>query len=150
MSGNCSIRYAAIAALGVLAILWGQAGAAPPPDAADVLEVKVLDAQVHQGQGERFDVVYRMEVLSVLRSSTRVQPGETITVHSYGQSNEVRERGWMGTAYLNRDRKGPSPGAGLQFVVAAQGEGLVDLPSTPPSATSTIWTNSKGEVVKWQ
>ena len=41
MSGTCSIRYATIAALAVLAILGGQAGAAPPPDAADVLEVKV-------------------------------------------------------------------------------------------------------------
>jgi hypothetical protein len=133
MTGSCSIRYATVAALGVLAILWAQAEAAPPLNAAEVLEVKVLDAQVHQGQGERFDVLYRMEVLSVLRSASRVQPGETITVRSDGQSNEVRERGWTGTAYLNRDPKGAGPGAGRQFVVAAQGESLVDLPPAPPS-----------------
>ena len=137
MSGNCSIRYATIAALGVLAILWGQTGAAPPPDAADVLEVKVLEAQVHQGQGERFDVLYRMEVLSVLRSASRVQPGETVTVRSYGQSKDTLERGWTGTAYLNRDPEASGPGAGRQFVTAAQGESLVDLPPGPPSATFT-------------
>ncbi len=135
MSGTCSIRYATIAALGVLAILWGQAGAAPPPDAAEVIEVKVLEAQVHQGQGERFDVLYRMEVLSVLRSASRVQPGETVTVRSYGQSKEALERGWTGTAYLNRDPKASGPGH--QFVTAAQGESLVELPPGPPSATFT-------------
>jgi hypothetical protein len=137
MSGNCSIRYATIAALGVLAILWGQTGAAPPPDAAEVLEVKVLEAQVHQGQGERFDVLYRMEVLSVLRSASRVQPGETVTVRSYGQSKEALERGWTGTAYLNRDPKAAGSGTGRQFVIAAQDESLVELPPGPPSATFT-------------
>jgi len=148
MSATFSIRYATIIALGLLAILWGQAGAAPPPDAPEVLEVKVLDAQVHQGQGGPSDVVYRMEVLSVLRSSSGVKPGETITVRSYGQSKEVRERDWMGTAYLNGDPKDVGPGAERQFVVAPQGEGLVDLPPAPPSATFTIWRSSKGEVVK--
>jgi hypothetical protein len=49
MSGTCSIRYATIAALGVLAILWGEAAAAPPPDAVEVIEVKVLEAEVPQG-----------------------------------------------------------------------------------------------------
>lgn len=145
MSGTCAIRYATIAALAVLAILWGQAGAAPPPeaveghekDAAEVIEVKVLEAQVHQGQGERVDVLYRMEVLSVVRSASRVQPGETVTVRSYGQSKEALERGWTGTAYLNRDPKASSPGAGHQFVTAAQGESLVELPPGPPSATFT-------------
>ena len=62
MFGICVIRYAIIAALGVLAILWGQAVAAPATEAAEVLEVKVLEAQVHQGQGERYDVTYRMTV----------------------------------------------------------------------------------------
>ena len=137
MSGTCAIRYATIAALAVLAILWGQAGAAPPPDAAEVLEVKVLEAQVHQGQGERFDVLYRLEVLSVVRSASGVQPGETVTVRSYGQSKEALERGWTGTAYLNRDPKASSPGAGHQFVTAAQGESLVELPPGPPAATFT-------------
>lgn len=137
MPGTCSIRYATIATLGVLAILWGQAGAAPPPDAAEVLEVKVLEAQVHQGQGERFDVLYSMEVLSVLRSASRVQPGETVTVRSSGQSEAAQERGWTGTAYLNRDPKAAGPGDGRQFVIAAQGESLVKLPPGPPAATFT-------------
>ena len=137
MSGTCSIRYATIAALAVLAILWGQAGAAPPPDAAEVLEVKVLEAQVHQGQGERFDVLYRLEVLSVVRSASGVQPGETVTVRAHGQSKEALGRGWTGTAYLNRDPKAADPGAGHQFVTSAQGESLVALPPGPPAATFT-------------
>jgi hypothetical protein len=136
MSGNCSIRYAAIATLGVLAILCGQAGAAPPSEAADVLEVKVLDAQVDQGQGEPSNVLYSMEVVSVVRSASRVQPGETITVRSYGQGNEVRARGWVGTAYLDPDPK--AAGTGRQFVAAAPGESLVNLPPAPPSFQYTI------------
>ena len=135
MFGICVIRYAIIAALGVLAILWGQAVAAPATEAAEVLEVKVLEAQVHQGQGERYDVTYRMKVLSVVRSASRVQPGETVTVLSYGQGNEALERGWTGTAYLDRDPK--ATGDGRQFVVADQGQGLVELPPGPPSATFT-------------
>jgi len=143
MFRNCSIRYATIAALGVLAILWGQAGATPPSDAAEVLEVKVLEAQVHQGQGEHFDVLYRMEVLSVLRSASRVKPGEIVRVRSYGQSKEVLERGWIGTAYLNRDQKAAGPGDGRQFVMAVQGESLVELPPGPPSLKFTIWNAPK-------
>ena len=73
-----TIRTAAIAALGATLVLWGEARAVLPPDAveglkadaAEVLEVKVLEAQ--QGQGERFEVLYRMEVLSILRSASRV------------------------------------------------------------------------------
>jgi len=137
MSGTCSIRYATIAALGALAILWVQAGAATPPEAAEVLEVKVLETQVHEGQGERSDVLYGMEVLSVMRSASRVQPGETVTVRSSGQGEEALERGWTGTVYLNRDPKAAGPGDGRQFVTAAQGESLVELPPGPPSATFT-------------
>ncbi|MGB5736590.1 MAG: hypothetical protein WBM40_19340, partial [Thiohalocapsa sp.] len=107
------------------------------PDAADVLEVKVLDAQVQRGDGERFDVSYRMEVLSVIRAASRVQPGETIAVRTYGQSTQALERGWMGTAYLNPDRQAASPDGGRQFVLAAPGESLVDLPPAPPSLTFT-------------
>ena len=137
MSGTCLIRYATIAALGVLAILGGPAGAAPPPDAAEVLEVKVLEAQVNQGQEERFDALYRMEILSVVRSASRVQPGETVTVRSNSPSKEALERGWIGTAYLDRDPEASDPGAGRQFVTAAQGESLVELPPGPPAATFT-------------
>ena len=135
MSVICSIRYAAMASLGVLSILWVQAWAAPPTDAAEVLEVKVLAAEVQQGEGERSDVLYRMEVLSVLSSTSKVQPGETITVRSYGPGHETRQQGWMGTAYVNPDPK--APGAERQFVIAAESDSLVDLPPTPPSATFT-------------
>ena len=135
MCRTYSIRYATIAALGLLAILWGQAGAAA--DAANVLEVKVLDAQVQQGEGELVDVSYRMEVLSVIHAASRVQPGETIAVRAYGQSKQALERGWMGTAYLNPDRKAAGPGGGREFVLAAPGESLVDLPPAPPSLTFT-------------
>ncbi|MGB5834153.1 MAG: hypothetical protein WBG92_19505 [Thiohalocapsa sp.] len=137
MSGTCSIRYATIAALGLLAILWGPSGAAPPPDAAEVLEVKVLETQVQQGEGELFDVFYRMEVLSVIRSTSRVQPGETVTVRSYGQSKQTLEQGWIGTAYINPDAKAAGSGGGHQFVIAAPDESLVELPPGPPSATFT-------------
>ena len=137
MSGTRSIRYVIIAALAVLVILWGQAGAAPPPDATEVLEVKVLEAQVHQGEGELFDVLYRMEVLSVVRSASRVQSGETVTVRSYGQSQEALEQGWIGTSYLNRDPKASGADGERQFAIAAQGESLVELPPGPPSATFT-------------
>jgi hypothetical protein len=137
MCRTYSIRYATMAALalGLLIILWGQAWAAP--DAADVLEVKVLDAQVQQGDGDRFDVSYRMEVLSVIRAASRVQPGETIAVRTYGQSTQALERGWMGTAYLNPDRNAAGSDGVRQFVLAAPGEGLVDLPPAPPSLTFT-------------
>ena len=137
MSLTRSIRYATIVALGVLAILWRGAGAAPSSDAAEVLEVKVLEAQVHQGEGERFDVLYRMEVISVVRSASQVQAGETVTVRSFGQSKEALEPGWMGTAYLNSDTKAAGPGDGRQFVTAADSGSLVVLPPGPPSATFT-------------
>jgi len=143
MCRTYSIRYATLAALGLLGILWGQAGAAP--DAADVLEVKVLDAQVQQADGERFDVSYRMEVLSVIHAASSVQPGETVIVRSDGQRMQALERGWIGTAYLNPDPKAASPGGGRQFVVAAPGESLVDFPPGPPSLTFTQEIQTGGQ-----
>lgn len=144
MSVTRSIRYATIVVLGVLAVLWSGVGAAQPPDAAEVLEVKVLEAQVHQGEGERSDVLYRMEVLSVVRSASQVQAGETVTVRSSGQSKEALERGWMGTAYLNSDTKAAGSGDGRQFVTAAESGSLVVLPAAPPSATFTREAPKKG------
>jgi hypothetical protein len=45
----------------------------------------VLAAQVPPGRGERYEVLYRMEVLSVLRASpSRVTPGDTIAVRAAG------------------------------------------------------------------
>jgi hypothetical protein len=72
-----SIRITTIAALGVLMVLWGnaQAGEDLKAGAAAKLEVRVLEAQVPPGQGERLDVTYRMEVISVLRSTSGVKPG---------------------------------------------------------------------------
>jgi hypothetical protein len=50
--------------------------------AAAKLEVRVLEAQVPTEQGERYDVVYHMEVISVLRSNSGVEPGDIIAVRS--------------------------------------------------------------------
>jgi hypothetical protein len=153
MSITHSIRLATIAALGVLATLWGEAGAAPPPDAveglktdaAEVLEVQVQEVHEPQGQGEGFEVHYRMEVLSVLRSASRIQPGETITVRSSGPSNEALGQGWIGTAYLNRDPKASGPDAGRQFVTAAEGDSLMKLPPGPPSLRFTPMAPESGQ-----
>jgi hypothetical protein len=138
-----SIRYATIAALGVLATLWGQAGAAPPPDAAEVLEVKVLEADVSQGPADAVDILYRMKVLSILRSTSRVKPGEIVMVRSPGPSDEPLESGWIGTASLNPDPK--ASGAGRRFVTAADSDSLVELPPGPPSVTWTREAPTGGE-----
>jgi hypothetical protein len=84
-----------------------------------------------------------MEVLSVVRSASRVQPGEIVTVRSYGPGTGVMEQGWTGTAYLNRDSE--AAGAERQFVVAAPGEGLVELPPGPPSVTFTREAPAEGQ-----
>jgi hypothetical protein len=128
----------------MLSILWGQASAeGAKADATEVLEVKVLEAQVQQGQGERFDVRYRMEVLSVLRATSQVQPGETITVRSTGPSQETLNQGWIGTAHVIRDPE--TSGAGHQFVTAAGSGSLVELPPGPPSATFTREVRKRSE-----
>jgi hypothetical protein len=143
-----SIRITTIAALGVLLVLWGnvQAGQDLKAGAPTKLEVRVLEAQVPPGQGERYDVIYRMEVISVLRSRSRVEPGDTIVVRSYALSKEAMERGvvapdvpallapgWLGIAYLNPDPKAGGPNAGLQFAIAANGDSFEDIPPGPPS-----------------
>ena len=137
MSMIRSIRYTTIVLLGVLAILWGGAGTAQPPGAAEALAVKALAPQVDQGECERFDVLYRMEVLSVVRSASGVEAGETVTVRSYGQSKEAMARGWVGTAHLIGDPKAAGTADARQFVVATESGSLVELPPGPPSATFT-------------
>jgi hypothetical protein len=155
------IRYTGIAVLGLLAILTGKVGAVLPPDAVEglkadaqaVLEVKVLEVQSAAAPAERFDVVYRMEVISVLRSSTRVEPGEIIQVRSYGVSQALLENGfvgpkvpallepgWIGTAYLDPDPQasGAEAEAERQFVIAAHGDSFEDLPPGPPSLEYSV------------
>jgi hypothetical protein len=130
-----SIRIATVAALGVLLLLWGDARAVQEPKAgaAETLEVQVLGAQVPSGQGERYEAVYRMEVLSVLRSSpSRVKPGDTIVVRVYALSKEALAPGWIGIAYLNPDPKARGAEARRQFI-AADGDSLVENPPGPPS-----------------
>jgi hypothetical protein len=130
-----SIRIATVAALGVLLVLWGDARAVQEPKAgaAETLEVQVLEAQVPPGQGERYEVLYRMEVLSVLRSSpSRVKPGDTIVVRSYALSKEALAPGWIGVAYLNPDPKARGPEARRQFI-ADHGDSLVENPPGPPA-----------------
>jgi len=143
-----SIRIATVAALGVLLVLWGDARAAQEPKAgaAEALEVQVLEAQMPPGQGERSEVLYRMEVLSVLRSSpSRVKPGDTIVVRSYASSQDALAPGWIGVAYLNPDPKAGGPEARRQFI-AADGDSLVANPPGPPALR---WTPKVGGGAEW-
>ena len=144
-----SIRIATVAALGVLLLLWGDARAVQEPKAgaAETLEVQVLEAQVPPGQGERSEVLYRMEVLSVLRSSpSRVEPGDTVVVRAYASGNETLAPGWIGVAYVNPDPKAGGPEARGRFI-AADGDSLVENTPGPPSFR--YWTTPKaGDVAK--
>ena len=131
-----AIRITAIATLGALSVLWGtvRADQSPPTGAAATLEVKVLEAQPSTGN----EALYRMEVISVLRSSIRVKPGDSIRVRSRLAAPDaldqgLKPRGWIGTAYLNPDPRATGPEARLQFVGAANGDSFAELPPTPPS-----------------
>ncbi|MBK5962571.1 hypothetical protein CCR95_00200 [Thiocystis minor] len=144
-----SIRIATLAALGVLLVLWGDARAEQDrkEDAAAALEVKVLEAQVPREQGDRDEVIYRMEVISVLRSTAQVTPGDIIVVRADAVSQEARDRGvvgpavlapgWLGVAYLNPDPKAGGPEAHQQFTIAANGDSFEDIPPGPPAVK---WT----------
>jgi hypothetical protein len=134
-----SLRIATVAALGVLLVLWGDAWAGQElkAGAAETLEVQVLEAQVAPDQGERSEVLYRMKVLSVLRSSpSRVKPGDTIGVRADTSSNAALAPGWIGVAYLKPDPKARGPKARRQFIAAGNGS-FRENPPTPPSATYT-------------
>ncbi|NCC23463.1 MAG: hypothetical protein EOM26_13585 [Alphaproteobacteria bacterium] len=165
MTRTRAMQSTLIAVCGLLAILAGKVGAVLPPDAVEglktdaqaVLEVKVLEVQSNPDPAERFDVVYRMEILSVLRSTVRVKPGETIRVRSYGVSQTLLdsgfvgpkipallEPGWIGTAYLDPDPQASGPDAARQFVIAAHGDSFVDMPPGPPSLEYTVMP-SEGE-----
>lgn len=134
MSVTDPIRYAIIAAAVAMVALFGQAGAAPPADAAEVLEVKVLEA-VAEGQDGPADVLYHMEVLSIMSSPSGVEPGDVVTVRMADSGDGVHEPGWIGTAYVIPDPT--ASGTGRQFVVEPNSDGLVKAPPAPPSAT---WT----------
>jgi hypothetical protein len=131
-----AIRIVTIAALGALSVQWGAVWAEPSPSkgAAATLEVKVLEAQPSTGN----EALYRMEVISVLQSSIRVKPGDSIRVRSRLAGPEapdqgLKPRGWIGTAYLNPDPRATGPEARFQFVGAANGDSFAELPPTPPS-----------------
>lgn len=96
-----SIRVATGAALGLLMLLGGAAGSGQEhkTDAAAALEVRVLEAQASPGQGQSYEVLYQMEVISVLRATSRVEPGETIVVRAYALSQEAQDE----------DSPGPRP-----------------------------------------
>ncbi len=159
MTRTRAMRSALVAVFGLLAILTGKIDAVLPPDAVDglkadaqaVFEVKVLEVQTAADTSERFDVVYRMEVISVLRASVPVEPGETIRVRSYGVSQallesgfvgpkipDLLEPGWIGTAYLDPDPQASGPDAERQFTIAAHGDSFVEMPPGPPSLEYTI------------
>jgi hypothetical protein len=159
MSATTQTRYTGVAGFALLAILSGTVGAVLPPDAVEglkadaqaVIEAKVLEVQTAADTSERFDVVYRMEILSVLRSTMRVEPGETIRVRSYGVSQTLLDRGfvgpkipaflepgWVGTAYLDPDPQASGPNTERQFVIAAHGDSFVEMPPGPPSLEYTV------------
>ncbi len=154
-----SIRLVTVVALGVLLALWGSAWAAQELTAgAAALEVRVLDAQVPPEPGERDEVLYRMEVISVLRSTVRVKPGDIIVVRAdamgqKAQDSELVESraparlapGWLGVAYLDPDPKASGSEAGRQFVIAANGDSFEDIPEGPPSIR---WTEPAEPVAK--
>ncbi|MBK1646216.1 hypothetical protein CKO25_16495 [Thiocapsa imhoffii] len=148
-----SLPYPLIALLGVCVLLVGHVGAVLPPDAVEelkdkaqaVLEVKVLEV-IPDETGGRFAVHYRMNVLSVLRSTIRVKPGDIIEVRSDGIDKtlvdqgfvgpkipELLEQDWIGTAYLNLDPQASDSADAKQFVIAAYGDSFVTLPPGPPS-----------------
>ncbi len=130
-----SIRIATVAALGVLLVLWGAARAERElkAGAAEALEVQVQEVQVPAEQGERYEVLYRMEVLSVLRSSpSRVNPGDIIAVRSYGSNKDALVPGWIGVTYLNPDPQASGPEARRRFI-AADGDGFEENPPGPPA-----------------
>ena len=141
-----SIRIATVAALSVLLTLCGEARAVHElkAGATEALEVKVLEAQVPPVQGERQEVLYRMEVLSVLRSTSRVNPGDTITVRSYALGKEPLAPGWIGVANLNPDPKAGGPEARRQFI-APHGDSFEDVQPGPPSLRFTPYTPKVGE-----
>ncbi|MCK7578112.1 MAG: hypothetical protein MZV65_21800 [Chromatiales bacterium] len=131
-----AIRIATIAALGALSVQWGAVWAdqSPPTGVAAKLEVKVLEAPQQTG----YEALYRMEVISVLRSSIRVKPGDSIRVRSRlagpdALDQGLKPRGWIGTAYLNPDPRATGPEARFHFVGAANGDSFAELPPTPPS-----------------
>ena len=159
------MRTTAIAVFGLLAILGGKVGAVLPPDAVEglkanaqaVLEVRGIEVQTAADPAERFDVVYRMEVISVLRSTMRVESGEIIRVRSYGVSQALLDRGfvgpkipallepgWIGIAYLDPDPQVSGPDAGRQFTIAAHGDSFVEMQPGPPSLEYTVMP-SEGE-----
>ncbi|HYN79438.1 MAG TPA: hypothetical protein VES73_16770 [Lamprocystis sp. (in: g-proteobacteria)] len=115
----------------------------PKAGATEALEGQVLEAQVPQGQGERHAVLYRMEVRSVLRSTSRVNPGDTITGRSHALGKEPLAPGWIGVANLNPDPKAGGPEARRQFI-ATQGDSFEDVPPGPTSLRFTPYTPKVG------
>jgi hypothetical protein len=149
-----SIRIATVVALGVLLAVCGgaRAGQELKAGAAAALEVRVLQVQTppDPAPGERYDVFYRMEVISVQRSTSRVKPGDTIVVRSYALNKEALDigvsgpkapallaPGWIGLAYLNPDPKDSGPEARWRFTIAANGDSFENLPPAPPSLIYT-------------
>jgi hypothetical protein len=136
MSARRLIHVTALAALGALALLSGLVSAQEPKgDAAEVLELKVLGSSVQPIAGNGFEVHYQMEVLSVLSRSSRVNPGESISVRTSSPTDETFENGLMVTGHLDPDPTAAGPSGAQQFVTVPGGPGLVPIPPGPPSLT---------------
>jgi hypothetical protein len=84
-----------------------------------------------------------MEILAALRSTSRLNPGDSITVRSYALGKEALAPGWIGVANLNPDPKAGGPEARRQFI-ATQGDSFEDVPPGPTSLRSTPYTPKVG------
>ncbi|MBK1717171.1 hypothetical protein [Thiocystis violacea] len=145
------------AVFAALLLLCAHAWAQPASKtaAAAALEVRVLEARIRPGAGAREEAIYRMEVISVLRSSVRAKPGDIILVRAEAAPKEARPGGlevsriphrlvpgWIGVAYLNPDSPPNDPAGQARFAVA-DGAGFEDIPQGPPSATWIEWIEAE-------
>lgn len=144
-----SFRIATAIAAAMLAVMVGDAFAseALKAEAPSVLEVKVVQVQApaEPTQGPQSEILYRMQVISVIRSSSGVKPGDTIIVRADAAADDASKApmrltdGWMGTAYLRPDAAGGDPEAGPQFAVAAEAASFEDMPPGEPSLIYRKW-----------
>jgi hypothetical protein len=116
-------------------------------DAPSVLEVKVVQVQApaEPAQGSRDEILYRMEVISVIRSNSGVKPGDTIVVRASTPEDGAATApmpladGWMGTAYLRPDSTAGGTDGERQFSIAAEAASFEDMPPGEPSLIYRKW-----------
>jgi hypothetical protein len=151
-----SLRIARVLSVAALLGVVGGTFAGDPltTDAPSVFEVKVTQVQTpaEPTPGTRYEIVYHMEIISVLRSRSGVKPGDTIEVRAYavtgdatGDGSDTAKApmlltdGWMGTAYLRPDSSAGDPAARGRFTVAAGADSFEGLPPGEPSLIYEKW-----------